>query len=93
MSWVYVNCLCVIPEVLRQQLVEQKQCARLTDVVVKGVALTLDKPECMLSALNVLIYVLKDGKHLKFCFHPSAGLNFFVPGLNVFGCMVGCTFF
>ena len=31
------------------------------DVLLKGIALTLDKPECLLTAMNVLIYILKEG--------------------------------
>ncbi|KAK3762803.1 hypothetical protein RRG08_040498 [Elysia crispata] len=58
-------CILLNSETLRNQLVEQKQCARLMDVLLKGIALTLDKPECLLTAMNVLIYILKEDADLQ----------------------------
>ncbi|GFO28823.1 leucine-rich repeat serine/threonine-protein kinase 2-like [Plakobranchus ocellatus] len=52
-------------ETLRNQLVEQKQCSKLMDVVLKGTAMTLDKPECVLNAMNVLVFILKDEAELQ----------------------------
>ncbi|GFR73438.1 leucine-rich repeat serine/threonine-protein kinase 2-like [Elysia marginata] len=58
-------CLLLKSDTLCKQLAEQKQCSRLMDVILKGVALTLDKPECLLTAMNVLIDILKEDTDLQ----------------------------